>query len=450
MLAIAIDSGPWRADNPPMRHFGWFCWVVGAAFVPVGWAGSAPSVETLYSFQGPPNDGAVAGAVVMGPGGTIYGVTLEGGVVIGGVTLCVQGCGTVFELTPPAVTGGPWTETVLYKFTGASGDGAYPTGVILGRDGTLYGATEDGGTGCVPYGCGTVFRLSPPVEAGGSWTETILHAFRGPDGDGLEPFGPPVMGADGVLWGVTVEGGIDNNGTVYELAPGPDGAWVERILYSFTGQNGDGADPFGSLVIGAGGALFGTTSSGGTAAFADGYGTVFELMPPVSPGGQWTEKVLYSFAGLAGTYPVGDGFEPMGTLVIGPEGALYGTTVVGGMATSDCIVGCGTAFELTPPGSAGGAWTENLLHDFGVGRDGAFAYAGLAMGPGGVFYGTTTLDGGTVYELAPPASPGEPWRERVLCQAGSQAGVTLGKDGLIYGTFSAGAYGFGAVVRLTP
>jgi hypothetical protein len=107
-----------------------------------------------------------------------------------------------------------------------------------------------------------------------------------------------VAGPNGALYGVT-PGPLGGYGSVYELQPPPESAaptekWTETVLYSFTGQNGDGADP-NSLVLGANGIVYGTTTVGGTY----GYGTVFELQPPAS-GGTWTETVLYSFTGFYG------------------------------------------------------------------------------------------------------------------------------------------------------
>jgi uncharacterized repeat protein (TIGR03803 family) len=172
-----------------------------------------------------------------------------------------------------------------------------------------------------------------------------------------------------VLYGTTSYGGSSENGTVFSLAPpaSPGGAWTKATLYNFNGTP-DGSSPYYSgVVIGKKGTLYGTTLFGGTA----GYGTVFELRPPASPGGVWTEVVLHSFAGGS------DGELPYAGLAIGsgPGGypVLYGTTTYGG--TGPCTVnypGCGTVFSLTPPASPSGAWTEAVLHNFtGTPTDGA-------------------------------------------------------------------------------
>src|SRR5579863_989240 len=67
-------------------------------------------------------------------------------------------------------------------------------------------------------------------------------------------------------------------------------------LYNFTGQNGDGATPY-AMAMAESGVLYGVTTDGGTLQM----GTVFSLTPPGSPGGVWTEAVLWSFGA------VGDG-----------------------------------------------------------------------------------------------------------------------------------------------
>ena len=100
-----------------------------------------------------------------------------------------------------------------------------------------------------------------------------------------------MIGACGVLYGTTWLDG-SGSGTVFQLTPpaSPGGAWTETTLYSFTGGS-DGGNPVASLVIGDGGVLYGTSSGGG----ASNAGTVFALKPPTSAGGSWTETVLYSF-----------------------------------------------------------------------------------------------------------------------------------------------------------
>jgi uncharacterized repeat protein (TIGR03803 family) len=395
---------------------------------------ASPALTILYSFTDKDGDGAYPYAgVIIGKGGALYGTTL----VSAGF-----GSGTVFELTPPSA-GGAWTETILYTFIG-EGDGAYPYAApAIGKSGGLFGTTDAGGTSL----SGTAYELTPPSGgAGGAWTETVLHSFSNTGGDGTGPYAGLIPGKGGVFYGTTASGGAYSGGTVFELTPGSGGAWTETVLYSFTGQNGDGRYPNASLTAGANGSLYGTTESGGTS----NAGTVFELTPPAAgQGGAWTETVLYSFTGG------NDGGKPLAPLALGTGGALFGTTSIGGTAVN------GVVFELTPP-DVGGAWTETVLYSFtGQKGDGANPYAGVALGGNRSLYGTTFGGGienqGTVFELTPPASGGA-WKETVLHRftgnhgdgSNPYAGLVI-SDGTLYGTTTVGgSAGFGAVFQLTP
>jgi len=281
----------------------------------------------LYNATG--GSGAHANAdVAIGSGGVLYGTTPAGG---------ASKLGTVFSLTPPAALGGAWTETVLHTFTGGS-DGAHPfAGVVIGKGGVLYGTTNSGGTA----GHGTVFSLTPPAAPGGAWTEAVLHSFTG--GSGAYPNGGVVIGGGGILYGTTYYGGTSGLGTVFSLRPpaSPGGAWTKRVLHNFIGAAGDGAHPTTSVAVGYGGVLYGTTSGGGsgsscTSGGIPGCGTVFSVAPPASPGGAWTEAVLYSFTGG------GDGSDPQAGMVISKGGVLYGTTARGGVSND------GTVFAVIP------------------------------------------------------------------------------------------------------
>ncbi len=342
----------------------------------------------LHSFAGAPNDGATPTAsVAIGPDGALYGTTYYGGTFNNG---------TVFSLTPPASPGGQWTETVLHSFTGAPNRGANPeAGLVIGRGGVLYGTTFAGGV-ANGFINGTVFTLIPPASPGGPWTETVIHSFSGSDGG--NPFGGVVIGGGEVLYGATLDGGTAGGGTVFSLTPPAHagGTWTEAELYSFSG-GGEGGNPYGGVVIGNGGELYGTTFGGG----ASNFGTAFSLTPPASPAGSWTETVLHNF----GDSPH-DGMSPTSTLAIGSDGVLYGTTQSGGSPSSICPEGmgsCGTVFSLKPPASSGSAWTESILHSFNS-TDGAGPFAGVVVGRG-TLYGTTTSGGtansGTVFALMP-------------------------------------------------
>ena len=118
--------------------------------------------------------------------------------------------------------------------------------------------------------------------------EKVLHSFNNNGTDGISPYASLIIDAAGNLYGTTVEGGIHDLGTVFELSPEEGGGWTEKVLHSF-GHGTDGAGPYAGLIFDAAGNLYGTTN---WAAFTTS-GTVFELSP--KGGGGWTEKVLHSF-----------------------------------------------------------------------------------------------------------------------------------------------------------
>jgi uncharacterized protein YceK len=164
----------------------------------------------------------------------------------------IAGCGTVFKLTPPK-TGVTWTRTVIYTFGGGA-DGIGPLGNLrFDTSGNLYGVTQWGGctpTLTYPNGCGTAFKLTPP-KSGTTWAETVLYRFQGGAGDGAYPNAPLLLDSANNLYGSTLYGGAANCGSTsgdpdgrcgvaFELV-NKAGAYSMNLLHSFT----DGAD--GSL-----------------------------------------------------------------------------------------------------------------------------------------------------------------------------------------------------------
>jgi uncharacterized repeat protein (TIGR03803 family) len=283
----------------------------------------------LHSFDGLDGENPYGG-LLRDPQGNLYGTTYSGGTSF---------AGTVYELTAQDdKKKGPWPETVLYSFTGAS-DGGFPlSDVVLDKAGRLYGTTTGGGAD----GFGVVFELTPPKPRAKPWTEAAVYSFTGGN-DGAEPYDGVVVDKHGSLIGAAALGGDPSCsgggcGTVYQLIPpaNPRASWSENTLYAFTGGL-DGAQPLAKPILDAKGNVYGTTSFDGTANPCYPYcGTVFELAPPSKSNPAWTETTLYGFAGGS------DGASSEASLLLGKLGVLYGTTVNGGDS------GAGTVFEVVP------------------------------------------------------------------------------------------------------
>lgn len=335
-------------------------------------AGEPWAYSTLYSFSR--QSGQYPSGVVFDRSGNLYGTTQSGG----------KGFGVAFMLTPAGTSA---SETVLYEFQNNL-DGSQPqSGLILDTSGNLYGTTSRGGE----VQGGTAFKLTPPATSGAPWTKTIIHSFGNnpatqPYAGGCHPLGSLTQGPRGTLYGVTFSCGVSGKGVVFQLTPPASGTgeWQETVLHSFGGA-GDGATPQSGVVVGKGGILYGSTMNGG----ANGFGIVYQLVPPAIKNGAWTENILYSFAdGDDGGYP----FSPVS---IASDGSLYGTTSVSGS-------GLGVVYKLTPPASAGMPWTESVVYGFTGGADGGRPISSVLL-LGGALFGTTTQGGahnqGVAYEI---------------------------------------------------
>jgi uncharacterized repeat protein (TIGR03803 family) len=212
--------------------------------------GATLAFKTLYSFTNGSDGGTPYAPVVEGTNGLLYGTTSVGG--------GAAGCGTVYSITTAGVL------NTLHQFAGSSGsDGCNPFAPLaLGNDGNFYGTTNAGGTSVF----GTVFRITP------SGTFTVLHSFD--DTDGFEPNGL-ILGSNGNFYGTTAAGGRNGDGVIFQITPG--GAL--DIGWDFRGGKSDGAQPFTGLVQANNGELYGVTVNGGE----NGDGTIFGGSPPTAP-----------------------------------------------------------------------------------------------------------------------------------------------------------------------
>lgn len=343
-----------------------------------------------------------SGSLLSATNGMLYGAAYLGG---------PSNLGGVFRLNP---NGSGYA--VLHYFTGVGGDGAQPdAGLLEGGDGCLYGTTFAGGVS----NAGCVFRL----RYDGSGYAT-LKSFTGVSGDGANPVAPLVAGTNGMLYGTTATGGSYTNGTVFALNKDGSGYAVQ---WNFNLTNG--ANPSSALLCASDGRLYGVTESGGAAT----NGTVFGLN---HDGSGFTN--LWNFSGAAG-----DGKNPSSSLIEDTTGALYGVTYWGGTSNAGCV------YKLNKDGSGSGILYSFLSQPAG---DAANPNAALKLASDGALYGTTQMGGandyGTVFKLNPDGSG----YALVHSFAGGgegrypQSALLEAADGGLCGTASAGGNGEGGTL----
>ena len=399
---------------------------------------TGPTVTTLYSFgTAGPTDATSPQALVQGHDGNLYGVSSGGGSYSSGtlfrITLSGQevlifsfgaaGCANLTSPVSPCspqnlivgnngnfygktagvggtpLVGAVWgiapngVEFLEYDFGfNDGGDQAAQGGVIQASDGLLYGTAYGAPYGNPPGSGESVFAAA---DAYGSVFGFVGDGFGPancypdcPAGSAVEA--SLVQTRDGYLYGTAAAGGAFGNGTVFRTSPGTSQVIPVVAIYSFGAQSGDPLNPRFSLVEGADGNLYGTSSLGGTPSTPcpQGCGTVFK----VTPAG--TETVLHSFGG-SGT----DGQNPSGSLLLGSDGNFYGVTSSGGSNTNCKVAtGCGTVYRITPSG------VETVLYTFGTTvSDGANPSGALIEASDGHLYGTSVEGGtanmGTVFRL---------------------------------------------------
>jgi uncharacterized repeat protein (TIGR03803 family) len=222
----------------------------------------------------------------------------------------------------------------------------------------------------------------------------------------------------------------------------PASAQTFAVLHAFSGL--DGEFPSGGMTIAGNGNLYGVTPYGGT----HYYGLAYELK---LTGAGWVFTPLYQFQGI------GDGINPVGDLTFGPDGALYGSALLGG-------AGAGTVFSLKPQPTICSTtrcpWLESTIWPFEGLQGEQPAYGALVFDQQGNAYGTTLYGGdngdGVAYQLS---RRGQVWTETRLYNFGASPSdgvmpfhnVVLDRAGNLYGTtYLGGAHGGGTVFQLVP
>ncbi len=325
-----------------------------------------------------------------------------------------NGMGTLYRLNPA----GPG-HTILKHFEASEGSPRYPQELVQASDGYLYGIGAGGyGAGTIlhPNGTGTIFRIA---TNGADFA--VLKAFPEAGDDG----GPPTSlmeGKDGVLYGVTYYwGGQGDVGRVFCI--GKDGLGY-RTLKRFAQAPGEGARPV-SVLEGSDGLLYGTTEQGGLgdAGFGNG-GTVFRLGKDGSGF-----QILKHF-----TNSPTDGALP-GRLMEASDGRLYGVTGAGG------ATGEGTAFTLRKDGS-----DYRVLRSFSSADGFGNSPSGLTEGLDGKLYGVHqyggTTDQGCAYSLSKDGLSFEifPFGAYWPFKGAPNSSLARAPDGSLYGTTCCDGY----------
>jgi uncharacterized repeat protein (TIGR03803 family) len=311
------------------------------------------SFATVYSFSGP--DGSGPGPLIQASDGNLYGTTVLGG---------DDNLGTVFKMT----LGG--TLTTLHSFSGGKDGGYAYAGVVEGSNGLFYGTTD-----------GTVKNTAFAISSSGEFT-----TFAVPQGFATD--GPLIQASDGNFYGTVQGAGAPGDGVAFRMTPEGDASTIYTFCLGGVPCS-DGQYPQAGLVQATNGYLYGNTTSGGTTncsgRFDQGCGTIYQL----SLDG--TLVTLHSFDST-------DGDFTLAGLIQATSGDLLGVTYFGGTgAGCTGMYGCGTIFEISPEGDF------TSLYSFCACAGGYWPLGALIQGTNGLIYGTASYGGansdGTIFSF---------------------------------------------------
>jgi uncharacterized repeat protein (TIGR03803 family) len=371
----------------------------------------ADSLKVLHNFSG--KDGLAPTGMIQASDGNFYGATTSGGAV--DKCLPPDGCGTLFRMD---MTGQLQRLHVFNKK-----DGFYPSGLVEGPNGRLYGATREGGQKSGGGG-GVLFSISP---TGADFK--IHHRFVGGDDccDGARPQPGMVLASDGKFYGTTEFGGDFRDsdhpgfGTVFRFDLATNKI---TYLHSFQLADGNGIFPNGYVIQAADGFIYGTTREGGSAGGGTLWkiktdGTAYQVVTQLPNLETHSGPIQGTDGNFYGTDDIGNGsvykvdaagnlsfvnrfdsadgkglFYPVTQL---GDRFLYGTTEEGGLLDPQG----GDIFRLSTDGKI------RILHSFDtdVPEGGFIPNAKLIVGTDGKLYGTTALGGkkrlGTIFRFEP-------------------------------------------------
>jgi uncharacterized repeat protein (TIGR03803 family) len=392
---------------------------------------SAAAVNTEFVFRG--NGVGAGGAIPLGGNllyrnQQFYGTTYAGGTVVGPneTDLGETDLGAIYQYAASGL--GPKFPVSLYVFSGP--DGAHPNGTLVAdAHGNLYGTTQAGGTDDL----GTVFRLSPPKSAGGTWTLVTLHNFTGPDG--ANPGAGVTIGPDGKLYGTTMGGGLGppaNSGVVYTLSTS---GTMFRVMSLLSDSGGEGRGSRTNVVVDPQGNVLGTTFATGQ---PRGAGSVFKV---TQAGINTTVAIFLAVESPDGTSTA----NPIGNFVRDVNGNLYGMLERAVTHNNFAPTADGAAVYKID------AFTHTL-HILAI-LNGQTAQSGVVRDGAGNLYGTTVNGGttgtGSVFSIS-PSGVVTTLASLSSANLAPASGVILDPTGKLWGTSSAGGVNCATSSNVTP
>jgi uncharacterized repeat protein (TIGR03803 family) len=309
------------------------------------------------------------------------------------------------------------TYTKKLDFNGALYGENPPGSLIEISDGMLYGMTVSGGV----EGKGILFKYDPVNEI-----FTKLLDFYGID-FGENPYGSLVEAINGKLYGMNWSGGEMNKGILFEYDP-VNGIFLKKFDFL---RSPEGSTPYGSLLQASNGKVYGLTNEGGDY----NSGTIFEYDPVAK-----TYSIIFDFDRLT------TGGSPRGSLIQASNGNLYGMTCFGGASDYGVLFGYDPATD-----------TYTKLFEFDNVNYGSRPYDNLLQASNNKLYGLTFMGGansdGVLFEFDLITSTFTKMFDFQESNYGSwpMGSLTEAANGKLYGmTYIGGLYGKGVLFEYDP